>query len=144
MSEQNKMLIRRAIEEVWNQGNFAVVDELVADDYLGHSSIPAEETHGREGYKQFYTALRQAFPDLWFTIEDQISEGDRVVSRWTAHGTHKGELQGLPPTGKQAAITGITIERVANGKVVECWTNADDLGLMRQLGVIPITEPTIG
>lgn len=138
MSEQNKMLIRRAIEEVWNQGNFAVVDELVADDYLGHSSIPAEETHGREGYKQFYTTLRQAFPDLWFTIEDQISEGDRVVSRWTAHGTHKGELQGLPPTGKQAAITGITIERVANGKVVECWTNADDLGLMRQLGVISV------
>jgi steroid delta-isomerase-like uncharacterized protein len=137
MSQQNKMVERRLIEEVWNRGNYAVVDELVASDYLGHSSIPGDETHGREGYRQFYAALRQAFPDLYVTIEDQIAEGDRVVTRWTACGTHRGEFQGILPTGKQGTITGTTIHRLANGKVVECWTNADDLGLLAQLGAVP-------
>lgn len=137
MSERNKMLERRAIEEVWNRGNFALVDELVASDYLGHSSTPTNETHGPEGYKQFYAMLRRAFPDIHFTVEDQIAEGDRVVTRWTARGTHTGDFQGLPPSGQHGAITGITIDRLANDKVVECWTNADDLGLLQQLGVIP-------
>ena len=142
MSEQNKFLERRLIEEVWSRGNFAVVDELVAGDYLGHSSTQGpesakDETHGREGYRQFYAGLRHAFPDLQVTVEDQIAEGDRVVTRWTARGTHQGEFQGIPPSGKHGAITGITIDRIADGKVVECWTNADDLGMMRLLGVIP-------
>lgn len=140
MSEQNKILERRLVEEVWNQGNFAVIDELVARDYLGHSSTPTNETHGREGYRQFYAGLRQAFPDILFTVEDQVAEGDRVVTRWTARGTHVGEFQGIPPTGRHGTITGITIERIANGKVVECWTNADDLGMMRLLGVLPASE----
>jgi steroid delta-isomerase-like uncharacterized protein len=140
MSEQNKILERRLVEEVWNQGNFAVIDELVARDYLGHSTMPANETHGREGYRQFYAGLRQAFPDILFTVEDQVAEGDRVVTRWTARGTHVGEFQGIPPTGRHGIITGITIERIANGKVVECWTNADDLGMMRLLGVLPASE----
>jgi steroid delta-isomerase-like uncharacterized protein len=137
MSETNKRVERRLMEEVWNQGHFAVVDELVAADYIGHSSVPADETHGREGYRDFYVALRQAFPDLHVTIDDQIAEGDRVVTRWTARGTHNGEFRGIPPTGNAAAITGITIDRVVDGKVVECWTNADDLGMMRVLGVVP-------
>lgn len=143
MSEHYKILERRLIEEVWSQGNFAVVDELIASDYLGHSSTPGAEsakgeTLGREGYRQFYTALRQAFPDLQVTVEDQIAEGDRVVTRWTARGTHQGEFRGIPPSGKHGVISGITIDRVANGKVVECWTNADDLGMMRLLGVVPV------
>jgi steroid delta-isomerase-like uncharacterized protein len=137
MSEINKRVERRLIEEVWSQGEFAVVDELVANDYIGHSSTPADETQGREGYKQFYMALRRAFPDLQVTVEDQVAEGDRVVTRWTARGTHRGEFHGIPPTGRQAAISGITIDRIVNGKVVECWTNADDLGMMRMLGVVP-------
>jgi steroid delta-isomerase-like uncharacterized protein len=140
MSVQNKLVDRRLIEEVWNLGNFAVVDELIASDYLGHSSIPAGETHGPVGYKQFYSALREAFPDLQVTVEDQIAEGDKVVTRWTARGTHKGEFQGAAPTGKHGAITGITIDRIANGKVVECWTNADDLGMLRLLGIVPALE----
>lgn len=137
MSEQKKMFSRRLIEEVWSQGNFAVVDELVASDYVGHSSSPAGETHGREGYRQFYAMLREAFPDIRFTIEDQITEGDKVVTRWTARATHQGEFFGIPPTGKQGTVTGISIDRITEGKVAECWTNADDLGLMQQLGVIP-------
>jgi steroid delta-isomerase-like uncharacterized protein len=140
MSAQNKMIDRRLIEEVWNRGDFSVVDQVVASDYIGHSSTPAGETHGPAGYKRFYATLRDAFPDFQVTVEDQIAEGDKVVTRWTARGTHKGEFQGIPPTGRQSAITGITIDRIANGKVVECWTNADDLGMMRLLGVVPAPE----
>lgn len=142
MSEQNKMLARRAVEEVWNRGDFAVVDELVASDIVVHASTPAGEIHGAEGIKQFYAALRKAFPDIHFTIEDQIAEGDRVVTRWTARATHTGEFQGIPPTGKQGRLTGIDIDRFANGKVVECWPNADELGLLQQLGVLPAPQPT--
>lgn len=135
MSEQNKKLVRRLIEEVWNRGNFAVADELVASDYVGHTQ--PDETYGPEGYKQFFATLREAFPDLQFTVEDQIAEGDRVVTRWTARGTHQGEFQGIPPTGKQASVTGITVKRLANGKLVEGWTNADMLGLLQQLEAVP-------
>ncbi len=102
-----------------------------------HASPPGEEIHGREGIEQFYGALRAAFPDLRITIEDQVAEGDRVVTRWTARGTHTGAFQGIPPTGKQGRMTGIDIDRIADGKVVECWVNSDDLGLLQQLGVIP-------
>jgi steroid delta-isomerase-like uncharacterized protein len=134
------MIERRLIVEVWNRGNFAVVDEVVASDYLGHSSTPAGETHGPAGYKQFYASLRKAFSDLRVTVEDQIAEGDKVVTRWTARGTHLGDFRGIPPTGQHGAITGVTIDRIANGKVVECWTNADDLGMLRLLGIVPVPE----
>jgi steroid delta-isomerase-like uncharacterized protein len=140
MSQQNTMLVRRAVEEVWNRGNYAIVDELVASDIVVHASMPGEEIHGREGIKQFYATLRAAFPDIHFTIEDQIAEGDRVVTRWTARATHTGEYQGIPPTGKQFSLTGIDIDRIANGKVVECWPIADELGVLQQLGVIPAPE----
>lgn len=140
MSEQNKGLVRRAVEEVWNLGNYAVVDELVASDIVIHASTPDAEVHGPEGVKQFYTALRKAFPDIHFAIEDQIAEGDRVVTRWTARGTHRGEFNGIPPTGKRGAITGIDIDRIAGGKVVECWPQVDELSLLQQLGVIPAAE----
>jgi steroid delta-isomerase-like uncharacterized protein len=139
MSEQNKMLVRRVLEEVWNRGNFAVVDELIARDYVGHSSI---ETRGAQGYKQFFVAQRKAFPDIQYTVEDQVAEGDRVVTRWKARGTHRGELMGIPPTGKQGAVTGITIFRIVGGNVVECWTNVDELGMLQQLGVIPAPGST--
>lgn len=137
MSQQNKKVERRLIEEVWNRGNYDVIDQLVARDYVGHSTTPQDETRGPEAYKAFYASLHAAFPDFNVTIEDQIAEGDRVVTRWTASGTHLGPFRGIPPTGNRGAITGITIERLANGKVVECWTNADDLGLLRLLGVVP-------
>ncbi len=135
MSEQNKMLVRRTLEEVYSQGHLAVVDELVASDFVIHT--PSEEIRGPEGTKQFVAALRTAFPDIHFTVEDQIAEGDMVVTRWTARGTHTGEFQGLPPTGKQVRLAGTDIDRIADGKAVECWANVDELGLMRQLGVLP-------
>jgi steroid delta-isomerase-like uncharacterized protein len=141
MSEQNKNLVRRALEEVWNRGNYAVVDELVAKDYLGHSGAEGPETHGREGYRKFFATQREAFPDIEYEIEDQIAEGDKVVTRWTARATHTGEFQGIPPTGRPGTVTGMTIFRIADGSVVECWTNMDELGMMQQLGVIPAPTP---
>lgn len=140
MSEQTKAFVRRLIEEVIGRGKFALVDELVSADYVGHSSNP--QTNTREGHKQFFAALRRAFPDLEITVEDQIAEGDKVVTRWTARGTHEGEFMGLPPTGKRAVISGIDIDRVADGKLVECWTKSDDLSLLQQLGAIPAPAPT--
>jgi steroid delta-isomerase-like uncharacterized protein len=140
MSEQNKMLVRRTIKEVWSAGKYAVVDELVARDYLGHSSTQATQTHGAEGYKQFFVAQRLAFPDIQYTVEDAIAEGDKVVVRWIARGTHRGEFQGIPATNKPGTVTGISIFRLANGKIVECWTNLDELGILQQLGIIPAPE----
>lgn len=137
MSEQNKMLTRRAIDQVWNRGNYAVIDELVARDVVVHAPTPGGEIHGPEGIRQFYTALRRAFPDLHFTVEDQIAEGDRVVTRWQGRGTHAGEFQGIPATGRPVRLAGMDVDRIADGKVVECWAHVDELGLMRQLGVVP-------
>lgn len=137
MSEQNKDLVRRGIENVWNGTNVDVIDEIVASDFVAHAASPDKEIHGREGIRQQFAGLRAAFPDLHFTIEDLIAEGDRVVTRWAAHGTHEGEFQGFPPTGKRVKLTGIDIDRVAGGKVVECWMAMDELGLLLQLGVIP-------
>jgi steroid delta-isomerase-like uncharacterized protein len=140
MSEQNKAFVRRLIEEVIGRGNFALVEELVAADYVGHSSSP--EINTREGHKQFLVALRQAFPDLQIKIEDQIAERDKVVTRWTARGTHQGEFAGIPPTGKQVVMTGIDIDRIANGKLVECWTKSDDLSMLQQIDAIPAPAQT--
>jgi steroid delta-isomerase-like uncharacterized protein len=134
-TEDNKAVIRRGIEEVWNQKNLAIVDEIAAPDYVSHS--PAMTTHGLEQYKQLIMMYFAAFPDLHLTIEDEIAEGDKVVTRVTARGTHQGSFMGIPPTGKHAVVTGIVIDRFANGKTVEAWNNLDDLGLLQQLGVIP-------
>lgn len=137
MSEQNKILERTLIEEVWNRGNLALIDKLVSADFRGHSSSPETDTRGTEGYRQYYVGLRTAFPDIHFTIEDQIAEGDRVVTRWTARGTHQAEYAGVPATGREGVIAGVTTDRIADGRSVECWTSLDELGLLRQLGVLP-------
>lgn len=136
MSEKNKALVRRAVDEVWNRGNFAIVEDIVSNDFVVHGTTSAGEIHGAEGISQFYGALRQAFPDLEFTIEDQIAEGEHVVTRWRATGTHQGPFAGLPPTGNQVTVTGIDIDRLVDGKVVECWPVMDELGLLQQLGAI--------
>jgi steroid delta-isomerase-like uncharacterized protein len=137
MSDQNKTLVRRLYEEVANNGNYDAANALVHPDYIGHSSSPETETVGVEGYKQFFKMLRSAFPDLRITIEEQVAEDDRVVTRWTARATHRGEFMGIPASGKHGAMTGINIERVVDGKVAECWSNSDDLGLLKQIGALP-------
>jgi steroid delta-isomerase-like uncharacterized protein len=139
MSEKKKMMDQRLYEQVWNQGNLDVIDELTANDFISHLS-PDDEFTGPEGMKQFVSTMREAFPDVEFTIEDQITEGDRVVTRWTASATHRGEYNGLLPTGKQVEVPGITIMRVADDKFVEGWTNWGVYSLLEQLGVIPAAE----
>jgi steroid delta-isomerase-like uncharacterized protein len=142
MSEQNKALARRAIEEVWNQGKLAVIDELTAANAMFHDpSVPGRKFTGPEGMKQFVQIYRGAFPDVRLTINDQIAEGDKVVTRWTATGTHKGELMGIAPTNKSATVTGVDIDRYQDGKVVEAWASYDMLGMLQQLGVVPVLAP---
>lgn len=136
MSHQNKMLVCRAIDEIWNRANFDAIEEFVASDFVIHVPEPGDDIHGPEGATRFFGMLHAAFPGIHFTVEDQVADGDRVVTRWVAHGTHTGAFQGVPPTGKTVRLTGIDIDRIANGKVVECWALSDELGLMKQLGVV--------
>jgi steroid delta-isomerase-like uncharacterized protein len=142
MSEQNKALARRAIEEIWNQGKLAVIDELVASNATYHDpNVPGGKFTGPEGVKQFVQIYRGAFPDVRLTINDQIAEGDKVVTRWTATGTHKGQFMGIAPTNKHSTVTGVNIERFQNGKVVEGWANYDMFGMLQQMGVVPALAP---
>lgn len=136
MSDENKAIVRRTMEECFNNGNLGVADELVTADYVDHAAPPGFPG-GPEGFKQLVGMYRQAFPDLRVTIEEVIAEGDKVVTRWVATGTHQGELMGIPPTNKPVTVTGIDINRVVGGKVTEHWGNFDQLGMMQQLGVAP-------
>lgn len=137
MSEQNKAAARRIAEEFFAGGNFAIADELVDKNFVGHDVASPEPIRGPEGLKQQAKGYRDAFPDLQLMIEEQIAEGDMVATRWTASGTHKGDLFGISPTGKQTTVGGMTIDRFMGGKIVESWDNWDALGLMQQLGAIP-------
>jgi steroid delta-isomerase-like uncharacterized protein len=137
--EQNKEIVRRAGEEPW-AGNIGVLDELLAPDYIGYDPAQPEPTHGPAGAKEFVQQYLSAFPDGRVTIDLQIAEGDYVTSRWTGRGTHKGDLMGIAPTNKQVTITGITISRIANGKIAEEWSNWDTLGMLQQIGAVPAPE----
>ena len=136
-SEESKANMRRIPLEIFNQGNLAVVDEVVAPDYIEHA-LPSGFPSGLEGLKVFVSAVRAAFPDYHYTIDDEVTEGDTVVQRLTARGTMTGGFMGMPATGKSASWTEIHIARVANGKLTEHWANIDQLGMLHQLGVIPI------
>jgi steroid delta-isomerase-like uncharacterized protein len=136
LSEENKAIFRRYVEEVGNEGNLDLVDEIFAD-YVSHQPDGSVLERGPEDVKRFMGEFRSAFHDFHTTIEDQIAEGDRVATRWTMHGTHEGEFRGIAPSGKRIRVTGIGIFRFSGGKVVESWDNFDQLGMMRQLGVVP-------
>jgi predicted ester cyclase len=146
--EDNKAIVRQFFEEVVNQGNVAAVDELLAPNILLHfdspSDVPvsAEMQLGLEEIKQVFSQLRTTFPDHHFTVELQVAEGDLVVTRGTARGTHTGKYQGLvyqgiPPTGKRVTWTETWINRLTDGKIVEHWSNEDDLGRLTQIGALP-------
>lgn len=138
MSEEetrNKANERRFFEEIWSKGNFAVIDDLVAPDYIDHDSNTSSA--GPEGLRQEVSLYRNAFPDLVFAIEDVIAEGDKVVTRLTASGTHERDLPGIPATGKRVTMAGMYITRYEAGMAAEAWVKFDFLGLYRQLGAIP-------
>jgi steroid delta-isomerase-like uncharacterized protein len=134
--EESKMLARRYMTEVWDKGNLEAVDELVAPTFIDHNPPPGLPSD-RDGLKQSVTLFRTAFPDLKSTIEDLVAEGDKVVGRIVARGTHRGEFQGIQPTGKPVTIEGIFIGRVAGGKLMESWEQFDAAGLLQQLGALP-------
>jgi steroid delta-isomerase-like uncharacterized protein len=137
MSEHNKAIVRRLVEELWNKGNLSVADELFAPNYEHHDASTLDFGRGPESEKKRATLYRTAFPDVRLTIEEIIAEGEIVMTRWSCRGTHKGDLSGIAPTGKQINISGVTIARLANSKLAEGWVNWDALGLMQQLGVVP-------
>ncbi|NOZ28128.1 MAG: hypothetical protein GXP39_08775 [Chloroflexi bacterium] len=136
-TEVNKEIVRRHVEEYWNQGRLEVAKEIHAPDYTFHEQTNPP-IRGRDAYDQFAIMYRTAFPDLHFTIEELIAKGDKVVERWSCTATHQGELMGIPPTGKRARTTGISIFRIADGKIAEEWTNWSALSLLQQLGVVPM------
>jgi steroid delta-isomerase-like uncharacterized protein len=136
----NKTIVRRFVEESWN-GKSDVVDELTAGHYVGHDPANPEPVRGPEGVKTFISTYRAAFPDLRITIEDQLAQDDLVATRWTSRGTQKGELMGIEPTGKQVTVSGVTISRLADGKLIEEFYNWDTYGLMQQLDAIPVMAP---
>jgi steroid delta-isomerase-like uncharacterized protein len=134
--EELKAVDHRIVEEALNRGDQAVIDELVAPDFVDHANPPGLP-HGPEGFKVALTLFRSAFPDMHVTVEDHVAEGDRVARRMTIQGTHRGDLFGIPPTGKPMATTGIHLVRLAGGKLVEHWGINDDVGMLQQLGVVP-------
>jgi steroid delta-isomerase-like uncharacterized protein len=137
MTETNKAISRRVVEEIFNEGKLEVADELIAADFVGYDPALPEPMRGPAGVKQQAEGYRAAFSDMRLTLEEEIAEGDRVVTRWTARGTHDGELFGIPATGKQVTVSGITIDRIVDGRIAETWTNWDTLGLLQQLGAVP-------
>lgn len=141
--EANKQASRKILEQVFGAGKYEVADELLQANAIGHDPALPEPAKGPEGLKEAARGYRDAFPDLRMTVEQAIAEGDLVTIRWTARGTHKGELFGIPPTGKQATVTGITIDRYAGGKIAESWTNWDTLGLLQQIGAVPAAMQTV-
>ena len=136
MAVQNAELSRRIFEDVWNRKNLSAVDDLISADYVHHDPSSPAVPSGVDGYKQFVNSYMNAFPDAHFTIDDAFTDGQNEVTRWTVVGTHEGELAGIPRTGRRFSVTGITIARIANGKITESWNNWDALGLMQQLGVV--------
>jgi steroid delta-isomerase-like uncharacterized protein len=141
MSELNKILVRRAYEEVINRRQLQVIDELTAPNYVQHDANRPEDVNGPDGLKQYVERLRSAFPDLHVRVDDMVAEADMVAARWSAAGTHRGEFNRIPPTGKRANVSGMTIFRFEHGKFAEEWQIGDNLGLLQQLGVLPAMEP---
>lgn len=151
-TEDNKALYLQFLEEVWNKGNVAAVDELIAPNYVDHlwyptnTPVPVKHQMSLEDYKQFISHWHTTFPDLHSIVELQVAEGDLVVTHFTASGTHKGDFRGLgstrsiPPTGKQVTWTMTDIVRIADGKIVERWYTDDIVGLLRPLGLVPTLE----
>ncbi len=135
-AEGNKAVVRRVIEEGVNEKNLGVFDELVSPSFVDHEA-DGSEPGGPEGEKELVSSVTEAFPDWRWDIEDMLAAEDKVMTRYVARGTHRGEFMGAAPTGREVAFTGINISRLEEGKIVESWGNSDQLSWMRQIGVVP-------
>ncbi|HEX5499231.1 MAG TPA: ester cyclase [Thermomicrobiales bacterium] len=132
-AEAQKAVVRRFVDEFWSRGNLAAADEMMTRDAIIHEPV----TGTPADLKAVAVAIRAAFPDWQATVEEMLVDGDRVAERWTGHGTHRGEFQGIPPTGKRVAVPGVVFYRIANGKIAEFRGQFDRMSLLQQLGVIP-------
>lgn len=132
--EENRSLVLRFYEQVWNQGNVNVAGEIFADDYVRHDLRPTQALPGWAGQAKIAADFRAALPDLHMVVDLIVAEGDLVAARWTTEGTNTGAWGGRPPTGRRATFSGVNVFRFGDGKVVELWNHRDDLGLAQQLG----------
>jgi predicted ester cyclase len=139
MSASNKEIVRRATEEPWS--NLDVLDELVSPDYVGNDPALPEPARGIQGAKDNVLMYKAAFDGAQLTVKEQIGEGDLVATRWEGRGRHTGEIMGTAPTGRDVVVTGLTLSRVAGGKIVEEWANWDTLGMLQQIGAVPSEAP---
>ena len=131
-----KAILRRVPEEALTQANLDVVEEVFSPEYVMHDPSSPTEIRGLEGIRQYLENFRTAFPDLRLTVESQVAEGETVMTRWTATGTHQGEAMGMPPTGNRVAVQGIIESRFSEDKVVEEWQSLDTLALMQGIGAV--------
>ncbi len=137
--EENKAVSRRLIEDVFTKGKLSLIHELCLPNLVLHDpSVPGGEVRGPDQFTQLVNVYRTAFPDLNCTIDDQIAQGEEVVTRYTVRGTHRGDFMGTPPTGKKINLSGITIDRYSSGKIAESWNVTDSLTLLQQIGVVPV------
>lgn len=134
MSAENKVLLRRWFEEVWNKGRSVAIDEMLTPQSVVHGL--GADLKGPAGFKPFHSAYRNAFPDVTVQIDAIIAEGDIVAARWSGTGTHRGDGLGFAPTGRRVQLNGMVFVRVEGGKLVEGWNNFDQLGILQQLGVV--------
>ncbi len=134
----NKQIVRRVLEEPWR--DISVLDELIDESYVSYDPASPEPIRGVQGAKDNVNQYISAFEGAHITVLDQIAEGDRVATRWEGKGRHTGELMGITPTSKEVVVSGLSLSRVANGKIVEDWTNWDTLGMLQQIGAIPTME----
>ena len=137
-AEENKGLVERFVEEFWNEGNLSAADELMALDARIH--LPTGDVVNPDEAKSFAATWRESFPDWHSTFEELVAEGDRVAERWTGRGVHRGELMGIPPTGRRVEAPGSVFYRIVDGKIVELWGQLDMMSVMQQLGVIPAPQ----
>lgn len=135
-AEENMATVHQFVEEAWNEGNQAAVDRFIARKHVLHPS-GRPDLIGPEGVKEYLAEVRTGFPDVRIVAEDQFGQGDRVAVRWRITGTHEGEYQGIPPTGKHASIGCLSLFRLSEGEIVENWLSPDMLSLLRQLGILP-------
>jgi steroid delta-isomerase-like uncharacterized protein len=144
MASENKAIVRRLYEEVWNKRRVELVDELMSPSHAMHDNHLPDSGVGPEAYKRNVARYVTGFPDLRFTVEDMVAENDKVAVGWTISGTHKGEFRGISPTGRKVSVEGITINQIAGGKIMDSYVSWDALGLMQQLGVAPAFGPPRG
>ena len=146
MSEENKVLVRRWFEEVWNRGRAEAIDEMFAEDGVarGLADAAGQPLRGPAGFKPFFRSFRDAFPDIEVVVEDLIAEGDKVAARCSVRASHRGDTLGFAATGRPVEIGGICIVRVRDGKIAEAWNNFDFMAMFQQLGALQLSAPAAG